>query len=865
VADTSKTTGDGVDTVVAVPVKARKPDRRGHARATLRITVDVGGSDCRPAEEDVRVFDGGRELSLDVQPFGFLGQFDLDEPTALVDVVADAFTCASTHETFVPAVDRTAIQVRRGHTTELTLVYAPGQSSIQVTPRFAEVLDEHGRCVEPARAVPGVRFQLFVGSPEDGAPLQRISSTASPTVSFVDLPAGDVTLLAAPTASLDGRSVELRDPRNATLRINLGAGQNLVLDDRFEFAAAAGDVTVAVVDDADDRVRLAGIPVRLSCVDNGADGNPEPLLTNDRGLARFDGVAAGTYAVGLAVDPVSVAGRTWTTTDAAPAVVVTADDVRGSTVLRLVEDRHVLTGTVFGPDGNPVAHALVEIRLSPDDRDPFDTVLADASGGYEWEAPSAGRFFVTTALQNGRARTLLPAVVSSVARVDIHLDGGPTTRGGTTGHGSGGSTTNQDPTPFPLLVGNVDLTTGTAPAGTRGGGYGGGGSPAQSAGETVSSAIRDVLGYRTKTTDTKGFLTALERSFSCHQKAGHTVCTWTPRSYASTIPAGLGALTGAQASIFERAKVSADSILPLLDGLTPLAAAADLQDTDAIRNIVRSRVTDIVAELSLEGGPRTQRVDELFERLTGKLPGTAGTVVLIDVNTVGGELLGLGQRFGMLRDQVNTIAEEVDFTNFLIIVDSVASLFVTWQQTRAFFDRSPVDDPTTENDAPFLGTQLVLISRQLTVISESVRETYFAMDSVFLGPAERQTVLLTLTDEGNATTTMLLSELLDWIDRFALDEGPRLIEDAGTLGVNAFVPSIRRLSILATSAPNQNPNDPAIPPSFFTSRVLLALRQLASQLSRATDLADAVFERLGLPDVTPNGDGFLTIRRGGTR
>ena len=70
----------------------------------------------------------------------------------------------------------------------------------------------------------------------------------------------------------------------------------------------------------------------------------------------------------------------------------------------------------------------------------------------------------------------------------------------------------------------------------------------------------------------------------------------------------------------------------------------------------------------------------------------------------------------------------------------------------------------TERDAPFLGTRLVLLSRQLEVISETVTETYLPLDSVFFGAAERQTVL----------------------------------------------------------------------------------RQLASQLNRAADLADAVFERLGL-------------------
>ena len=47
---------------------------------------------------------------------------------------------------------------------------------------------------------------------------------------------------------------------------------------------------------------------------------------------------------------------------------------------------------------------------------------------------------------------------------------------------------------------------------------------------------------------------------------------------------------------------------------------------------------------------------------------------------------------------------------------------------------------------------------------------------------------------------MMLSELLDWIDRFCTDEGPQLIEEAGTDGVNAFAPTLDRLAKLAKSA-----------------------------------------------------------------
>jgi hypothetical protein len=844
-------------------------------QATLRITVDItDGADCLPYADDIQVFAGEEEVTLTAdkdEPGVFTGTVPIVGASTLVTVVAGAFTCESSCRRFVPSVGRTVAQVNRDCETNLTLSYAPGQSAILITPLLREVTDKYGNCVVPARPVPGVRFRLFVGSPDDGTPLQRVTSAVNPTASFVDLPPGPVYLTADAPARLGDQPIELVAAGNTTVRVDLGAGQDVELDQLFEFTPAVGDVKVRVVEDLADGNRLANVLVRLSRIDNGADDNPAPRCTDHEGVAEFDDVPAGTYRVELGSDPIMVAGRTWTTRGPAPTVVVNANDSRGSVELRLVEERHVVTGTVFGPNGAAAAHVLVEIRTSPDG-EVLDTVVTDAAGRYEWEAPNAGQFYLTSAQQDGRLRRVFPVSVNSKARLDI-FSGDDFVETTSSGNGSGGgSAVDQDPTPFPLLVGNVDLTTGTSPHGqSGGGGYGGGASGMQNAGVTVSAAIRDVLGYRTKTTDTKGFLAALQRSFTCYDKPGHTVCEWTPRSYAATIPADLGALTGAQASIFERAKVAADSIVPLLDGLTPLASDADQQDVDAIRSIVRSRITEIVAELSLEGGPRTQRVDELFERLTGELP-IDGSIVLVDINTViddnnvpKGELGVLGVRFGMLRGEVNTIAEEEDFTNFLIIVDSVASLFVTWQQVRRFFDRAVAAIDGDDEDAPFLGTQLVLISRQLGVVTETVRETYFAMDSVFLGPAERQTVLLNLFDEGNRPTTILLSELLDWIDRFVTDEGPHLIEEAGTDGVNAFAPTIIRLSTLADSlAQLKQKDNVTVPPTFFTARVQLALQQLAGQLQRTEELARAVFQRLGVGDVVPgNGNKFRTIRRGG--
>src|SRR5262249_16055854 len=190
------------------------------------------------------------------------------------------------------------------------------------------------------------------------------------------------------------------------------------------------------------------------------------------------------------------------------------------------------------------------------------------------------------------------------------------------------------------------------------------------------------------------------------------------------IAAEMGAVTGAQASIYSRARAMLDQSLPLLNGISPLRPDFDLEDSEAIRAIVRSSLTELVGELGREGGPRISRVDEPFDLL---LLGEHSS--LRDTENVAGQLGLLRDRFGMRRQFVNTIGEEQNLTNFLILVDNSNSLRQTWISQRHFFDLKGTD--------VFLGTQMVLLSRALAVVAESVEEAYFAMDSVFLGQAER--------------------------------------------------------------------------------------------------------------------------------
>ncbi|MGH2733644.1 MAG: IPT/TIG domain-containing protein [Actinomycetota bacterium] len=389
---------------------------------------------------------------------------------------------------------------------------------------------------------------------------------------------------------------------------------------------------------------------------------------------------------------------------------------------------------------------------------------------------------------------------------------------------------------FPILTEEVTLPTNpreTAPAPGR--------SPLS---QIIQGAIGEVLGCLPKPGDPNSFLEALNKSFSLQKVSGHTEYSWTPRGY--TAYTEMGAVTGAQASLFVRATSALDDSLPLLEGLKPLRADADPEDSQAARAIVRSNLTELVTELGEVGGPRVQRVDDLFGLLLGIdiAQFISGSTFSIDAEEISGDLGLLRERLGLEQDRVNTIEEEQNFTNFLVLVDYVQSLFQSWIVFRDGFVR-------TDGEV-FFGTQLVLLSRSLGVVAESVQETYFAMNSVFLGPAERETTDLNLSavTPGEPEAPITVAELLDWVRTVAGEEGPRLIREGGKDGVIALSPTLDTLSRLVSKTFElaSDPSHPANPTSaFHTARVQRALEELSAHLEEAFDLAGEITR--GRPEI----------------
>lgn len=348
-------------------------------------------------------------------------------------------------------------------------------------------------------------------------------------------------------------------------------------------------------------------------------------------------------------------------------------------------------------------------------------------------------------------------------------------------------------------------------------------------GQTVENALREVLAWRPRSSDAKGFVAALNQAFKGNEVDGHMEFVWQPRSYA--VQADMGEVTGAQASIHARARHALEHTVPLLEGLTPLRADADEEDSEAARSLVISQLTELVNELGQPGGPRLDRVDGLFSMLLGDNnnnkkddPNNKND----DPEAVEGLFGLLRDRFGLQRDHVNNVAEEQNLTNLLIGIDHTLSLRRSLEAVRHYFNR--------EGSDVFLGTQLVLFSRAFNTVADSVQELYFVFDSLFLGAAERQTVKLRL---GNRLIT--IDELFSWVERFVTEEAPQIIRDAGKDGVIAFRPTVVKLKELvdAAVALSGKPNNGA-QAGFHHPRAHTALLEVATHMNEVLTLTSQI-------------------------
>ncbi len=516
------------------------------------------------------------------------------------------------------------------------------------------------------------------------------------------------------------------------------------------------------------------------------------------------------------------------------------------TTIKLVYE-HYITGQTVDEADNPMPYAVVDVFDGPNK---LASGVSLADGRFTVGLKQGGSFIVAVQTEGGEPVAARSVTISSgfdagkigprsrqVQNGSSPSGGGTTATGpsgGRAGSGTGTGPSSQTREAFTDLAAYPVLTEEVSTTGIPGPAPGGPGTASADYGQVVDQAMRDVLGWR-PSTDVAGFQAALTGAFQLQQVEGHTQWTWQQRGYA--VQADMGALTGAQASIYARAKSALDQIQPLLSGLTPLNPALfPPQDLEAIRTVITAELQELVTELALPGGPRIQRVDQLFHLLTGNRVGSRN----LNPDAVQGNLGTLRDRFGLTVDEIDTVDEERIVTNFRIVVEQVLSLQASWSTDRGML--TPFDPRAS------FGTVLIWLSRSLEAVCESVSDLTFALDSVFVDAAQRQVIELKFPGE----KALLLSDLLDWVQRASGEEGPRIIQDAGKDGVFAFAPVLLRLSGLISSTRQAAQQDTNLPAGMGTPRVDRALQVLVSQLDEAANLAGQVNR-----DAPPQIEGAL--------
>lgn len=400
----------------------------------------------------------------------------------------------------------------------------------------------------------------------------------------------------------------------------------------------------------------------------------------------------------------------------------------------------------------------------------------------------------------------------------------------------------EDAISYPILteeISNRPYPVSTVPSA---GGSGGGGGGSASLGQLASRTVTDVLGWKVNSADPKGFIGALTQAFTLTDVEGHVEASWNPQMPAIQTDLG-GSITGAQASLYMRAKEAVDQSSSLLDTLYPLDPEADPEYVKALREMVRSQMTQIVRELAVIGLPSVLRIDTYFGILLDQNPALIGPGdITFNPDAVGGTLGKLRDTYGIQFANNrfnNSVADEVVITNFRVISDYLTSLMQSWISNREFF--------FVQSDKPaFFGTQLVLISRQFNVIAETVNELRFALDSVFIGPAERQALLLEFADP--ALPPRFLESMLIEIEAFVGDEGPRLLKEGGKITVtNNILPVVNALLNMVEEAHTPT-NVDELPDGFRTARVRNSLDDLQDQLERLSGLVQQVEQQVPAPE-----------------
>jgi hypothetical protein len=336
-------------------------------------------------------------------------------------------------------------------------------------------------------------------------------------------------------------------------------------------------------------------------------------------------------------------------------------------------------------------------------------------------------------------------------------------------------------------------------------GGGGASSAAPSARSAVDAQMKAVLGRSTGSGGVTGTLAALDRSFQPVVSGGVDTWVWQPQSYVVQSDIGAG-VTGEQASLARLAASIGDEILPLISGLEPLVPEAKVNPDEitAAKSIVASSWPAFVSEVGTDGGPRVTRAVSLLQDAATSLvtlgillatytsgtsladiyppPWDGGGPTTFDWSKPGAPPSGWP---APSRANVVTADDEANYTNFVIASDRMQMVITVFEALYYV----PGGQAPSSKDRGFLVT---LLQRALDSAGEAADAVYAALDSVNLGPDERDIIFVPGTDPSAASTTppyagtLTVEDIVSWAASFPAQEASSLLQDAGNVGINSI-------------------------------------------------------------------------------
>jgi hypothetical protein len=353
----------------------------------------------------------------------------------------------------------------------------------------------------------------------------------------------------------------------------------------------------------------------------------------------------------------------------------------------------------------------------------------------------------------------------------------------------------------------------------------------------VDRAIAQVLG-RSPGQSGDAFAAALDGAFP--MAADGRIGTTPARSVVGLIgtngsadplaAAGLsGQLSAEQATLYRQATTVTNDALRVLAGLQSFSPIAEADRIESLRALVKSEFNSLIDEFGRVDEPRTNRVKIYLKSLSGPDGQVArfGATALID-----------GRVAPVSADDEQQIA------GFRLLRSYAEMLPQIW---KAYAQETSSSTPAQLFRIRPYTERLARASVMMPVIAEANNNFMSAMDSIGFTENERRSTAARFTGIGTGKPDLpdfTVSDLTDWIDRFASMEGPVNLTESGQYGLEFVTLQADDLFWVFVAVLAHVQEDPVtlssqqiVAQALTHERVTWSLSDLTNQFNALADLA----------------------------